>query len=267
MVWTIVLFCEDQTEKNCEKGKVMMMHREIFNIFSAVSDEEWTDVLFESVRENGERAIIKGCVFPGFPDDATQIGMIGSSGVGALYEPKAFYTELREAMKKIQKEFNEKTMMLDFATGYGRMLRFFLKDVHPGNLVGSDVRPDFIEICRSIFGDDIIFEHNAAYPPLRYENNTFDIITAYSLFSHFSEDAHRAWLKEFERILKPDGVLVITLRQKRFLMDARRLRSQGNLSKYDHYIATSFDNNLMMKRYIAGEYIYIASGGGGGGNF
>jgi ubiquinone/menaquinone biosynthesis C-methylase UbiE len=235
------------------------MHAEIFNTFSTVSDEEWTNVLLNSV----SNAMIESCVFPGFPDAETQTGMIGSSGVHALYEPRSFYTEIRKIMKNMGKEFDSKTKLLDFATGYGRVLRFFLKDIHPGNLVGSDVRPDFIDICRSTFGNDILFEQNEPYPPLRYDDNEFDIITAYSLFSHFSEYAHKAWLKEFKRVLKPNGMLFITLRQEEFLEHSHFDFSQSNLGDYDRYIAANFGTDAVKKKYKSGEYIYIASGGGG----
>ena len=47
-------------------------------------------------------------------------------------------------------------------------------------------------------------------PTGRSEDETFDLIYAYAVFSHLSEASHLAWLEEFERILKPGGVFVAT---------------------------------------------------------
>jgi len=147
--------------------------------------------------------------------------MIGSYWKNALYEPKYMYQEIRRIAKQQNKTFDEQTTLLDFACGYARNIRFFMKDIYPGNLYGSDVTQEFINICRNTFTYnnvcDIIFDLNNPLPPLKYNAETFDIIMAYSLFSHLSENAHLAWLKEFLRIIKPNGLIFLTIRKLSFL--------------------------------------------------
>jgi predicted SAM-dependent methyltransferase len=59
------------------------------------------------------------------------------------------------------------------------------------------------------------FDLNNIYPPTLYKSSTFDLIYAYSVFSHLSEKCQKAWLEEFHRILRPEGVLIVTTRQKK----------------------------------------------------
>ena len=244
------------------------MHKEIFKKFHRLNDSKWIDLLFKSV----DAQIIKNITFPGFPGEEFQVSMIGNSGKNSLYEPKHMYQEIRRIAAQKNMQFNEKTTLLDFACGYGRNIRFFLKDIYPGNLFGSDVIPDFIDICNKTFSYDkkknsleVIFDKNNPLPPLRYNEKSFDIIMAYSLFSHLSEDAHLAWLNEFSRILKSEGLLFITIRQQKFLTDIQKvLISKNFVSDYEKYLAEKLGNDLIQDSFNRGEYIYNPSGGGPG---
>jgi SAM-dependent methyltransferase len=47
-------------------------------------------------------------------------------------------------------------------------------------------------------------------PPLDVEDGKYDLVYAISVWSHFGEEAARAWLREMHRIVKPGGLLVLT---------------------------------------------------------
>ena len=155
------------------------MHKAIYKKYSKIDDIEWVNILFKSV----ETQIIEGISFPGFPDENIQIGTVGSSGKQSLIEPKHMYLEIKRISKITNKSiFNKKifgkTKLLDFACGYGRMIKFFMKDIHPGKLYGSDVRKESIDLCRSLFysknsisdkHDSIIFDINNPFPPTKYK--------------------------------------------------------------------------------------------------
>ena len=49
------------------------------------------------------------------------------------------------------------------------------------------------------------FEQSAVEPPLRFADGSFDIVYAYSVFSHLSERVQLRWVEEFARILRPGG--------------------------------------------------------------
>jgi hypothetical protein len=67
--------------------------------------------------------------------------------------------------------------------GWGRIIRFFLRDIEPGQLMGIDCLPLAIEICQQ--SDPATrFSLVNALPPTTLASESFDLIHAYSVFSH-----------------------------------------------------------------------------------
>jgi SAM-dependent methyltransferase len=48
-------------------------------------------------------------------------------------------------------------------------------------------------------------------PPLQFEDESFDLVQLASVFTHLPLEHQRRWIEEIRRLLKPKGVLVITL--------------------------------------------------------
>jgi 2-polyprenyl-3-methyl-5-hydroxy-6-metoxy-1,4-benzoquinol methylase len=68
------------------------------------------------------------------------------------------------------------------------------------------------------------FRHAACIHPSDYREGTFDMIYAYSVFSHLSEQCHLAWASEFARILKPGGTVCLTTQARNLKFAAITLR-------------------------------------------
>lgn len=235
------------------------MHAAIYDAFKDLPDNDWVDMIYRSHAE----PVISGVRLPGFPEDAFSVAMVGSAGEQCLREVAPIYLAVREHMRRLGRTFDSSTRVLEFGCGYGRLLRFFMKDVAPGNLVGTDVDPSFIALCRELFQGNG-FHVNAPYPPLDWPDASFDVIYAYSVFSHLSEPAHKQWLKELRRLVRPNGLVLLTVRQKGFLYQCKTLREDPNASDYGRRIGNFFgDLNAMLPRYEKGEYIYDTAGGGG----
>ena len=126
--------------------------------------------------------------------------------------------------------------VLDFGCGFGRVIRFFLKDVAPENLFGIDVDESRLEASCDHWSQ---YQRCETFPPTAFEAESFDFIYAFSVFSHLSEEAHKRWLEEFERLLKPGALLVLTtFRREEILnrpppIDERLSSSEPWLSAYD----------------------------------
>lgn len=235
------------------------MHNAIYDAFKSYSEKEWVELILQTPNKK----YINDIEFPGFPDPEIQTGMVGSSGETALREISPLYFFIHSYSKDAGINFTKDTKLLDFGCGYGRIFRFFMKDIAPGNLVGTDVDQGFVDICRNTFLGGS-FDVNTPYPPLQYADASFDIIFAFSIFSHLSEKAHLEWLQEFKRILKPGGLLFLTLRQKSFLMQCAHY-SKLDVSGYQKLIADAFGRNhdILLEQYEKGDYIYAPHGGGG----
>ena len=97
--------------------------------------------------------------------------------------------------------------VLDFGCGCGRVTRYW--EDFDGAVAGSDVNAKAIDWCR----DNLrfaSFETNALAPPLGFEDGSFDLVYALSVFTHLTDELQLAWRDELRRVLRPDGLLLIT---------------------------------------------------------
>lgn len=122
---------------------------------------------------------------------------------------------IRELLLKNGIEMERFGALLDFGCGCGRGVRQW-KDLKGPKVYGTDYNPQFIGWCRANL-PFAQFDRNQLTPPLRYADATFDFIYAFSVFTHLTEPVQFAWMKEFKRVLKPGGYLLISLHGESFL--------------------------------------------------
>ncbi len=95
---------------------------------------------------------------------------------------------------------------LDFGCGCGRVARALLAFAELDELVGVD--PDELGVAWCAERLDGRFLVSPTRPPLPFEDDTFDVVVAVSVFTHLDEEPQLAWLRELRRILRPGGVLL-----------------------------------------------------------
>ncbi len=98
--------------------------------------------------------------------------------------------------------------ILDFGCGCGRVLRH-VKARTEARLFGTDLNPALVEWCsRELpIGE---FRVNGLEPPLSFAADSFDLVYAFSVFTHMPEDLQRGWIEELTRVLRPGGLLLLT---------------------------------------------------------
>jgi SAM-dependent methyltransferase len=100
--------------------------------------------------------------------------------------------------------------VLDFGCGSGRVLRYFLNVPASCQLYGTDIDPEAIGWCeRNMPG--VQWSTNGYMPPTPFQDNTFDLIYAISVFTHLDEPLQGAWLGELQRIAKLGAILILTV--------------------------------------------------------
>jgi SAM-dependent methyltransferase len=201
---------------------------------------------------------------PSLPEDDVQERFTGNIGDHTLREGWQFSSVVRDlAVKHLGRSVGELDL-LDFGCGWGRIIRFFIKDVAPDGLWGIDPLDSAIDICVAT-NPWARFQQTPARPPTALPADRFDLVYAYSVFSHLSEPVHLAWVEELARVLRPGGLLIATTWPRTFIEDCARLRAGEPASVAHEGAAMSFlDTDAALAAYDRGEFCHSAVGGGDG---
>jgi SAM-dependent methyltransferase len=117
--------------------------------------------------------------------------------------------------------------LLDFASGYGRVTRFLVRDVPPGRVWVSDISAAAVEFQRRQFGVHGFV--SAARPEELACGERFDCILVSSLFTHLPEATFLSWLRRLWELLAPGGVLAFSVHDASVLPPGRQLPASGLL--------------------------------------
>jgi SAM-dependent methyltransferase len=117
--------------------------------------------------------------------------------------------------------------VLDFACGFGRMLRFLALSLSPKQIWASELQADAL----SFVGENLDVHTLASHAdPSRFEpDRRFDMIWVASLFSHLPETLFHAWLGRLISLLKPNGILCFSVRDVSQLPPHAELPANGFL--------------------------------------
>ncbi|MGE0825140.1 MAG: class I SAM-dependent methyltransferase [Candidatus Binatia bacterium] len=99
--------------------------------------------------------------------------------------------------------------ILDFGCGCGRIMRHWNTLAGP-ELFGTDYNPYLVHWCQTAL-PFASFSTNTLTPPLAYVNEQFDLIYTISIFTHLEEPLQIAWMQELTRLLRPGGLLFLTV--------------------------------------------------------
>lgn len=103
--------------------------------------------------------------------------------------------------------------VLDFGCGCGRTSRHWQRPIH-----GTDIRPELVAWCDEHLPG--VYTVNDPEPPTLYPDSSFDVVYAVSVFTHLTTERQRRWLAEFARIIRPEGLLLLTTHGDRLAADA-----------------------------------------------
>ncbi len=114
------------------------------------------------------------------------------------------------------KAINDDMKVLDFGSGYGRILRLMEYLFCDAGLYGCDPWDRSLAECKAsgVRGD--IRLSNWIPHELPFDDNMFDFIYSYSVFTHLHPEVARLALRTLRRKIKSTGRLVLTIRPADF---------------------------------------------------
>jgi len=103
--------------------------------------------------------------------------------------------------------------ILDLPCGHGRVMRFLQKAFPVARLTACDLEREGVEFCAKNFAAlPVVSRVEVADIPLE---GPYDLIWCGSLLTHLPQEKCAAFLKLFQRLLLPGGLLVFTLHGRR----------------------------------------------------
>ena len=109
-------------------------------------------------------------------------------------------------------EMVNKEKVLEVGCGRGFYLKA-LKEINPKiNITGIDLNKEYLEVAKKYVDNKEVKIIKGDVTNLKFDNNSFDGVIASEILEHIKDD--KKALKEIARVLKPNGILVISVPNK-----------------------------------------------------
>jgi 2-polyprenyl-3-methyl-5-hydroxy-6-metoxy-1,4-benzoquinol methylase len=226
-----------------------------------IEDDEWFELQFKP--EEARKRY--GIILPTLPSDDVQVGFTALCGRLNLQQAFSFY---RHVLSVCQLNQIRKPRILDFGGGWGRIARFFLRETKPRRIYIADTMSNAIDCLRAT-GNPCRVIHNEPRPPIPGLPNNLDLVLAYSVFSHLSEEYFVAWVNYLLKVLRPGGHLAFTTRGQFFINHLEHLhqsRQQSHDMLQEHHRRLREEMRPpaeIRRRYENGEFQFYPIGGAG----
>lgn len=185
---------------NCEKDSILETLKPVCEYY----EEECNVLDFD--RKDIENAI-KEDSYP-LPKTENREGYSGENHYNYWFKGYRDYRMILDYVKKYN--INLKNYF-DFGAASGRVVRHFSAQYKEDiNIYASDINRLHVDWINDFLDPKIIAFHSHSIPVLPFEDNSLDFITAFSVFSHI-ETFDTTWMMEFRRVLKPGGLLLVTI--------------------------------------------------------
>ncbi len=151
-------------------------------------------------------------LLPAMASDEVQRSWTGNHGLALLKETTAFVRALSYNYARVTGRSLNNATVLDFGCGYGRIARLLYYFTVEGKIFGVDPREQSIELCREsgLCTNFAVSEYLPTSLPVGEAK--FDLIYAFSVYTHLSRRAMITSLTTLRKYIADDGLLAITIR-------------------------------------------------------
>lgn len=158
----------------------------------------------------------------------------------------------------IAMEFAENRVVLDIASGEGygsNLLAFKAKEV-----IGVDISIETIKSAKLKYNRDNLNFRVGDTSRIPIDDNSIDLVVSFETIEH--HDKHVEMMEEIKRVLKKDGVLIISSPDKRIYSDFNNYRNPFHVKElyfqeFKKLINSYFENTTYyFQRNLSGTIIY-----------
>lgn len=179
---------------------------------------------------------------------------------GIFKEKGKVFLDPQEDMRKIVKIFKKKGVkkVLDLGCGSGRHTVCLAKNGF--DVYGIDIAPVGIKLTKDWLKKEKLkasFKLGSIYQKLPYKDKYFDAVVSTSTINHAKINDIRKLIKEIERILKPNGLIFITVMQKTRLRNWRINSIKKEMSRGDDGVSILKND---YKIIAPQTYVYLTGG-------
>ncbi|MEM7238935.1 MAG: class I SAM-dependent methyltransferase [Pseudomonadota bacterium] len=172
------------------------------------TEEEWFDTYLAHATGAREDLIP-------FPSDDVQVITNSAKGEHTARAAIAIWKTMYQSIQDVADPARDWSV-LDYGCGWGRITRLLPYYFEAAGIHGADVDARLVESANALL-PAIRHRQIKSMDTLPYEDEAFDLVFANSVFSHLSQPSATYTLGELSRLLKPGGVLLISVLQAREL--------------------------------------------------
>jgi SAM-dependent methyltransferase len=194
--------------------------------------------------------------------------------VGPLHADPEFFLEsgrhnaalVASLLQEAGSSVDELDALLDWGCGCGRILRHW-SELRQTDVFGCDIDRRMVDWCREHLPFAGVARNDLS-PPLPYDDSTFDLVYAFSVMTHLSEELQREWIDECRRVLRPGGFLLFStlgeyyVSRNRLTEDERESFASGNLvvlyeSSAGTSLCSAYHPPEYVRRELASGFLYV----------
>jgi SAM-dependent methyltransferase len=150
--------------------------------------------------------------------------------------------------------------VLDFASGYGRVTRFLVREIQPESLWVADVYEGGVRFQEERFGVHGVV--STVRPEDLELGETFDAILVTSLFTHLPEERFLAWLRVLFGRLNPGGVLAFSTHDPSLLTPCPPMPESGllfqEISESGSLDTSDYGSTWVTEAFVRGAVARVA---------
>ena len=124
---------------------------------------------------------------------------------------------------------------------------------------GFDISTDAVHFAAQSYPKDNLHFCPASITNLPLADHSIDVIVSFETIEHVAESAQLAFLKECKRILKPEGIFVISTPDKAIYSDHPNYQNEFHIKEFYReeftaFLAAFFNNISIAKQFISLGY-------------